>query len=626
MIIALSVCVCLTLTACNFLSNFNKSTVTESSDSTSQPADTEPAPTEIIDEAVAPTCTESGKTEGKRCATCGHILVAQEDVPPLGHDFVDGICTRCGAESLDINATAWAKAFDYMSNAQVEITSDIEHEPTHLVFINNAQMAYVEDHEPPYNQLIIRYADKDYFDYYTGIDTASLWYYTQHPTGIGLEAWIQSSWWLPSLSDQFDKFAFDEENEKYVFNAEHSGDLPVYFYPMFVEGEIAFDCQYAAVTFAGIRISSIELRSFDGKQATFAVSYGNVAPTIPTEEDIMEQTSEGLEFSYIEETDSYAVSGRGTCTDTHLVIPPYCGDKPITAIARNAFYEDEDLVSVQFTRKCQLKTIGEFAFFGCTSITEFTIPEGVTSIDNAAFAGCVALRSIDIPASVTSIKVDSFWSAGLTSVSIADDTQLTCLSGFAFCNRLTSITIPAGITEIPENSFIDCRSLIEVYNKSSLNITAGSTDFGGVAKYARNVYSTAGGSKLSTDKNGWVRYTDGDEVLLVAYDGTDTAIVVPDDVTSIHQFAFSSAVQLTSVTLPAHLTVIEAGAFSGCSGLTSLSIPASVTYLGEWMLEDSGVSEIHYAGTVEQWQAAKGDRSLSSSHYTVYCSNGDVQY
>ena len=37
--------------------------------------------------AVAPTCTETGLTEGKTCSVCGEILVAQTEVPATGHSY-----------------------------------------------------------------------------------------------------------------------------------------------------------------------------------------------------------------------------------------------------------------------------------------------------------------------------------------------------------------------------------------------------------------------------------------------------------------------------------------------------------------------------------------------------------
>ncbi|MBQ3503987.1 MAG: Ig-like domain-containing protein, partial [Oscillospiraceae bacterium] len=60
--------------------------------------------------AVAPTCTATGLTEGKKCSTCGAVMVAQTEVAPLDHSYsykatkapttseagtLTGTCSKC---------------------------------------------------------------------------------------------------------------------------------------------------------------------------------------------------------------------------------------------------------------------------------------------------------------------------------------------------------------------------------------------------------------------------------------------------------------------------------------------------------------------------------------------------
>ena len=56
---------------------------------------------EVIDAAVAGTCTTAGMTEGKHCDVCGETLVQQEQIPAPGHQWKDAdaeirLCLRCG--------------------------------------------------------------------------------------------------------------------------------------------------------------------------------------------------------------------------------------------------------------------------------------------------------------------------------------------------------------------------------------------------------------------------------------------------------------------------------------------------------------------------------------------------
>ena len=53
---------------------------------------------EVIDKAAAATCTKTGLTEGKHCSRCNKVLVKQEAVKALGHKNKNGICSNCNTD------------------------------------------------------------------------------------------------------------------------------------------------------------------------------------------------------------------------------------------------------------------------------------------------------------------------------------------------------------------------------------------------------------------------------------------------------------------------------------------------------------------------------------------------
>jgi hypothetical protein len=60
-----------------------------------------------------------------------------------------------------------------------------------------------------------------------------------------------------------------------------------------------------------------------------------------------------------------------------------------------------------------------------------------------------------------------------------------------------------------------------------------------------------------------------------------TAIVLPEGLTNISQFAFYGCKKITEITLPSTLEGIEKRAFAECTALTGVVIPDKVRYLKE---------------------------------------------
>ena len=134
-------------------------------------------------------------------------------------------------------------------------------------------------------------------------------------------------------------------------------------------------------------------------------------------------------------------------------------------------------------------SIGNNAFYGCTSLTAITIPESITSIGENAFYYCPSLAAITIPESITSIGNYAFQGCNLQTIVVDESNEIydsrddcnaiietatntlrlgckntiipnsvTSIGFGAFygCPRLTAITIPNSITSIGESAFAGC--------------------------------------------------------------------------------------------------------------------------------------------------------------------------
>ena len=296
--------------------------------------------------------------------------------------------------------------------------------------------------------------------------------------------------------------------------------------------------------------------------------------------------SEGLDMVLISEGE-YTVSGIGTCTDTEILIPTTYNGLPVVSVEASAFLNNTAITSVVLPDG--ITSIGENAFNGCESLTSVTFGKNsqLSSIGPGAFNYCYSLESITIPESVTNIGSEAFnYCCGLRSVTFGENSQLTSIGDYAFlgCYSLESITIPASVTSIGEWAFVECYRLVEVWNLSKLNITAGSEDNGYVGYYAKRVETEPSESYVYTDENGYVIYYDGKVKALINYIGNETKLTIPDDITELNCFALSDCYNITSVTFGenSQLTSIGDGAFNWCESLESITIPDGVKSIGNY--------------------------------------------
>lgn len=153
---------------------------------------------------------------------------------------------------------------------------------------------------------------------------------------------------------------------------------------------------------------------------------------------------------------------------TEYVIP-----NDVTTIGDHAFAGCYDLTNIIFSNS--ITTIGEWAFVNCTSLTNITLPNSITVIKKGAFSDCCSLKDIIIPNRVTTIDVAIFANCSdLASITFPD--RVTSIGNRAFdsCSSLTNITIPEGVTSIGDNAFWNCECLENITIPEGVNTIGGS--------------------------------------------------------------------------------------------------------------------------------------------------------
>ena len=202
-----------------------------------------------------------------------------------------------------------------------------------------------------------------------------------------------------------------------------------------------------------------------------------------------------------------------------------------TSIGDDAFYECSSLTSVTIPNS--VTSIGTYAFYNCSSLTSITIPNSMTSIGGGAFYGCSSLTSVTIPNSVTSIGTYAFYN----------------------CFSLTSITIPNSVTSIGDAAFSSCNNITSVtWNAKNCN----------TYNFGSQVTSFEFGNEVEVVPSSLCK---GMEKL--------TSVTIPNSVKTIGTSAFEGCARLGKISLGTGLEEIAANAFTGCTRLYDIYVYAT---------------------------------------------------
>ena len=182
-----------------------------------------------------------------------------------------------------------------------------------------------------------------------------------------------------------------------------------------------------------------------------------------------------------------------------------------------------------------------------SQVKTVVIENGVTSIGNSAFYGCSSLTSVTIPNSVTSIGSSAFGGC-------------TALTDVYYGGSKTDWLTLNGHDQIPDSATVHFKDNLYDSGTCGENVNWTLTNDGTL---------TISGTGTMADYDS-LNGAPWDDSLV-------KTVIIENGVTSIGQNAFRDCSSLTRVTIPNGVTSIGAYAFEDCTSLTSVTIPGSVT-------------------------------------------------
>ena len=169
-----------------------------------------------------------------------------------------------------------------------------------------------------------------------------------------------------------------------------------------------------------------------------------------------------FEYEYVN-GDEVAITGFSASYVPHdVTVPSIIDERPVTEIAKRAFYNATNILSVTLPEG--VRSVGDLAFANCSAMTKVVLPATVTTIGEAAFSDCTYLKEITLPAGLQKLGGKMFYNCkSLVTMTLPAAITVVPAQTFMSCERLKTVTLAEGTTEIGDSAFLCC-PLLETVN------------------------------------------------------------------------------------------------------------------------------------------------------------------
>lgn len=491
-----------------------------------------------------PTCTEEGSSFCQ-CLLCDEKRI-DEVYPAMGHDFQNGVCTRCGEKEDVQNSCGENLTWKLSDNGLLTISGNGK-----MDNYDSAKKTPWHDYADQIKEIIVEKGVTSIgnFAFYGLTDIKEIT--------------------LPKGMEVVGDYAF-----KGCTSLE-SVELPKYLWKI---GESAFyGCKSLKAMNMPDTITVMGAYAFKGCESMkFLHISNNLYGLNESAFYGCKSLTEIVVPEGIKRIDGYVFKNCSGVTKVEL-------PSTLVKLGESAFYGCSSMTNMVIPT--DVTSIGGYTFKNCLALEEITLPENLSTIGEAALYGCSNLKEIVIPDTVTKINSYTFKNCiSLKNVKLSEAMTKISESCFYGCTSLENLVLPDSVTNIDAYAFRKCSSLENVEFSSELTAIGESAFYGCEALTSITVPEKV----TSIEAYAFKSCTGVKEVTL------------PESLETIGDSAFYGCTGMTKLVIPCNVQTVGAYAFSKCAALTSIVFTGDAPAIGDNAFSKV-ISEVYYPSENDTW-------------------------